>query len=107
MEIPDTLKLNAEDVRRLSTNRLEALTGLAATNFSSWTHKRGISERNLERIAEKLHISKSELLRGIELRREDAIAARDAETKATAFTEFLAAITVSNSIESIATAIAS
>lgn len=90
MNIPSELVLSAEDIRYLRHSQLSLLTGIDSSNFSAWKHKRGISERMLERASEHLGIGKPELLQGFELRRQDAAIARVAQAKANQLIQFLA-----------------
>jgi hypothetical protein len=89
MEIPDNLTLLAEDIRYLRHVQLSLLTGIDSSNFSAWSNHRRISERSLERVAQRLRISKLDLLKGLELRRQDAAIARAAQAKATHLIKFL------------------
>lgn len=75
------IMLTAEDIRYAKHTQLAALTGIDASNFSAWGSSRGISERNIDRIAEALGMSKLAFMEGLELRRKDAAAARSAQEK--------------------------
>ena len=89
MKIPESLVFQAEDIRHLRHIQLEMLTGIDASNFSAWSNTRGISERNLERIAPRLGMTKGELMKGLDLRRQDAATARASRSKADRLIEFL------------------
>lgn len=82
MKVSKKMAFTSEDIRYLKHIQLAVLTGIDASNFSAWSSYRRISERNLERIAEKLGMSKSELLEGLELRRKDVQMRRKARAKA-------------------------
>lgn len=82
MEIPSDLILTAEDIRYLRHVQLAVLTGIDASNFPAWYQGRRLSERTLERLSQCLSVSKAEILKGFELRRQDATRARTAQTKA-------------------------
>jgi transcriptional regulator with XRE-family HTH domain len=87
--IPDNFTLSVEDIRYMRHSQLAELTGIDPSNFVAWSHRRRISERSLERIAQRLNISKADLLKGIELRRQDAAIARAAQTKTDQLIAFL------------------
>lgn len=89
MEIHEPIALTVEDIRHLRHTQLSQLTGIDPSNFSAWSRQRRISERNLERMATQLGLSKSDLLTGIELRRQDAAIARIAQAKAKRLIELL------------------
>ncbi|NJO74189.1 MAG: hypothetical protein HC833_10800 [Leptolyngbyaceae cyanobacterium RM1_406_9] len=89
MEIPDDLTLLAEDIRYLRHTQLSLLTGIDPSNFSAWSNHRRISERSLERVAQMLGMSKLDLLKGLELRRQDAAIARTTQAKANRLIKFL------------------
>ena len=61
----------AEDLRYAKAIDLERVTGIHSTAFSAWSSDRAISEKNIIVIAKALGISKSEALRGLDLRRQD------------------------------------
>jgi hypothetical protein len=82
VEIPSDLILAAEDIRYLRHVQLAALTGIDASNFPAWYQGRQLSERTLERLSQRLSVSKAEILKGFELRRQDAAIARNAQSKA-------------------------
>ncbi|MBD2462295.1 hypothetical protein H6G89_14700 [Oscillatoria sp. FACHB-1407] len=63
--------LTAEEFRFARAIDLERLTGIDASCFAAWSKTRQISERNLEAIATALSMTKGEVLRGFELRRQD------------------------------------
>ena len=73
--------LNADDLRYARATDLQELTGIHASNFAAWTHKRHISEKNLKVIADALGMPKHEVLRGFEMRRKDEVAAREVQAK--------------------------
>ena len=81
-KVPENLTLSAQDIRYLRPCQLAQLTGIAPGYFSAWSTTRGISERSLERLAHQLGLSKADLLRGFDLRREDQAIARAAQKKA-------------------------
>lgn len=87
--IPNDLTLTIDDFRYIRHSQLATLTGIDPSYFSAWSHQRTISERNLERIAQKLGISKTEFLSALELRRQDAATARQAQAKANRLIQFL------------------
>lgn len=89
MEIPNDFTLLAEDIQHLRLTQLSLLTGIDPSNFSAWINQRRISERNLERIAQRLGMSKPDLLVGLELRRNNAAIARTVQAKANRLIEFL------------------
>lgn len=89
MKIPENLVFTTEDLRHLRHIELETLTGINASSFSAWTSTRKISERNLEKIAQKLGMTKSELIEGLDLRREDAAKSKRVRAKADQLIEFL------------------
>ncbi|HEY9660380.1 MAG TPA: hypothetical protein V6C65_18155 [Allocoleopsis sp.] len=89
MVIPDNLTLSVEDIRYLRPIQFAQLTGIPSSSFCGWIRNRRISERNLERIADKLGMSKADLLQGLELRRQDVMDARTAQTKADRLIAFL------------------
>lgn len=82
MKIPKDFALTIEDIRYVRHVQLEILTGINASNFSAWSSHRRISERNLERIAEGVGMTKSELIQALELRRQDTAIAKLAQHKA-------------------------
>jgi hypothetical protein len=82
VEIPSDLILAAEDIRYLRHVQLSVLTDIDASNFPAWNQGRKLSERTLERMAQRLSIGKAEILRGFDLRRQDAAIARTAQSKA-------------------------
>jgi len=88
MQIPENLALTIEDIQHLRYIQLSLLTGIDASNFSAWSNDRRISERSLERIASRLGMSKVDLLKGLELRRQNAAIARAAQSKATRLIKF-------------------
>ncbi|MEP0923476.1 hypothetical protein [Leptolyngbya sp. ST-U4] len=75
------MRLCAEDIRYARAIDLQAITGIDASNFTAWSSRRHISERNLGVIADALGIEKSEVLRGFELRRQDTRMAREVAEK--------------------------
>jgi len=89
MDIPPELLLSVEDIRHLRHSQLSLLTDINPSNFSAWNHQRRLSERSLERIAQRLGLGKPELLQGFELRRQDSVIARVAQTKANHLILFL------------------
>jgi transcriptional regulator with XRE-family HTH domain len=76
------LYLSVQDIRYMRHSQLSRLTGVDPSSFSAWSHNRRISERNLERIAHRLGMTKAELLQGLDLRRQDVAIARAAQAKA-------------------------
>lgn len=89
MKIPHQLTLSVEDIRHIRHSQLALITGIDSSNFSAWSNHRKISERSLERIAQKVGMSKADLLQGLELRRQDAALARAAQVKVSQLIEFL------------------
>ncbi|MBD2019234.1 hypothetical protein H6F43_03435 [Leptolyngbya sp. FACHB-36] len=92
MDIPRELILSVEDIRHLKHIQLSYLTGFDPSNFAAWNGNRRISERSLERIAQSIGMDKPDLLRALELRRQDAAIARNAQTKADKLISFLASV---------------
>ncbi len=82
MEISRSFTLSVEDIRYLRPVQLSLLTGFDPSYFSAWSSRRSISERSLARMAERLGVSKSDLLKSFELRRQDAAIARAAQARA-------------------------
>jgi hypothetical protein len=82
MKIPSEFLLSVEEIRYIRHSQLALLTGIDASNFPRWDSGKRISERTLERIAQGLHTSKLDVLRGFELRRQDVAIARTAQEKA-------------------------
>ncbi len=80
--VPDNLILSAEEFRYLRPCQFSQLTGIAPNNFAAWSNHRQISERSLARIADKLGMTKPELLKAFDLRRQDQATARAAQAKA-------------------------
>lgn len=89
MKVPESLALTIEDVRYVKNIQLQNLTGIDASNFSAWSSHRQISERNLERIAARLGMTKGEFIEALDLRRRDTARAKIAEIKADRLTQFL------------------
>lgn len=73
--------LTAEDIRYARNIDLAAVTEIDPSNFAAWSNSRGISERNLNLIAQRLGISKLEFMQGLELRRQDAAITREVAAK--------------------------
>jgi hypothetical protein len=73
--------LTAEDIRFARNVDLQSLTGIDSTAFAAWQNSRGISERNIKLITDRLEMDKYEFLRGLELRRQDFATARAVQTK--------------------------
>jgi hypothetical protein len=73
MNIPPELLLSVEDIRHLKHSQLSLLTGINSSSFAAWNHQRRLSERSLERIAQRLGLSKPELLQGFEGRVLDVL----------------------------------
>ncbi len=88
-QVPDNLILSVEDIRHIRPCQLAQLTGIPSSNFSAWSGTRSISERSLERISQQLGISKADLLKGFDLRRQDQAIARHAQAKADQLIELL------------------
>jgi hypothetical protein len=75
------VKLTIEDIRYARHIDLAALTGFGASDFAAWTKSRGLSERSLNAISQELGMEKPDLLKGLELRREDAAIARKVQER--------------------------
>lgn len=80
-EIPKELMLTLEDIRYARHTQLAELTGFDASNFAAWSSHRRISEKNLTVIAEKLNMSKLQVLEGLDLRRQDTAISRQVQEK--------------------------
>jgi len=89
VEIPDELVLTLEEISYLRHSQLAQLTGTPPNYFSAWKWQRGISERKLEEVAQKLNLSASELLQVLEARRRDAEKIRQAQAKADRLIRFM------------------
>lgn len=76
-----SVKLTIEDIRYARHIDLAALTGFGARDFAAWTKSRGLSERSLNVLAEQLGMEKTDLLKGLELRRQDAALARKVQER--------------------------
>lgn len=84
MEVTENIEetmLTAEDIQHARNVDLEALTGFDSTAFAAWSASREISGRNLNIIATALNMEKHEVLRGIELRKQDTAIARAVQQK--------------------------
>ncbi|NJN85568.1 MAG: helix-turn-helix transcriptional regulator [Leptolyngbyaceae cyanobacterium SL_7_1] len=69
--------LTIEDLRYAKHTQLAALTGFDPSSFAAWSsNTRGISERNLRRIAKALNMTQLAVMEGLELRRQDAATVR-------------------------------
>lgn len=81
-EVEEEIVLTAQDIRFARFIHLAALTGIDPSNFAAWSSgNRGISEKNLEVLSERLSMAKSAVLEGLELRREDTAIARQVHQK--------------------------
>lgn len=89
MKIPKDLVLTVEDIRYAKNIQLQTLTGIDASNFSAWGNRRGISEKNLDRIAKSIGMTKSQLMEALELKRADIAKAKLAQHKADKLIYFL------------------
>lgn len=89
MEIPEDLVLTAEDIPYLRNSQLAQLTEISANYFSAWASGRHISERLLAGIAVKMGLSKGDLLKALELKRQEAQKAQKAREKADQLIQFL------------------
>jgi hypothetical protein len=77
----ELIVLTAEDIRYARNVDLASLTKFDATAFAAWSNAREISGRNLNAIAQALGMEKHEVLRGIELRKQDTVTARKVQAK--------------------------
>ncbi|HEY9762379.1 MAG TPA: hypothetical protein V6D07_07625 [Trichocoleus sp.] len=89
MKLPLELLLTPDDIRYLKPAQLARLTRIDARYFSAWSTSRSISEKSLELIAQALGLTKSEVLQGFDLRREDAALAQAAQVKASKLISYL------------------
>ena len=77
----EIIVLTAEDIRHARNIDLAQLTGFDPTAFAAWSNSREISGRNLKIIATALGIEKHEVLKGLELRKQDSAIARAVQQK--------------------------
>lgn len=80
-EIPEEFMLTPADIRYAKHTQLAELTGFDPSYFSAWSSSRRISEKNLSVIAERLNLTKPQVLEGLELRRQDVAIARRVHDK--------------------------
>jgi|GEM_PF-1255322 len=88
-KIPENLVLSGEDILYLSNAYLARLTATDASNFSAWTGNRQISERKLTEIAERLGMSKGDLLAALDAKRQVRLKVQEANAKAQRLIQFL------------------
>lgn len=89
MAIPEDLSLTVEEISYLRNCQLAAITGVNASYFSAWTLRRQISERLLGTIAARMGLDKGDLLKALELKRQEAQKAAQIRAKADRLIQFL------------------
>jgi hypothetical protein len=89
IQIPEHLALTVEEIPYLQHSQLARLTQIKANYFSAWMWQRQISERLLGAVAARMGLSESELLRALELKRQEARRARRARAKAERLIQYL------------------
>lgn len=88
-EIPSDLLLSADDLLYLRHSHLAQLTATDPSYWSAWLRRRQISERKLGELAERLCVSKGELLSVIDAKRAVQQRAQIANAKAERLFQFL------------------
>lgn len=88
-KIPADLVLSVEDFLYLSNQHLAQLTATDPSNFSAWASHRQISERKLCELAERLGMSKGDILDALDAKRQIRQRAQAANAKAERLIQFL------------------